>query len=562
MSHRCLNIGFGLGAACLTLTLFCAARAGDSPAKPADDAAALAALIDRYIDEGLAAKGIKPVPLADDAEFLRRASLDLNGRTPRVKDVRDLIANESQEKRIDAVDRLLDLKNPNNKEAGPNPHYATHMANTWRAAMLPNNNNQQNQGLAPQMESWLRKRFKENTPYNQMARDLLTASVVANGGRPARPGRPADNDANAQAFYQANELKPENIAAATSRILLGVKIECAQCHDHPFAKWSRRQFWEYTAFFSGIGPQMPNQPVDDDGTPRPATDAAHRHDTKMPGSDKVIDAKFLDGKQPQWSDDKPTREVLADWIIADDNPFFARAAVNRVWAHFFGFGIIDPEDDLRDDNPASHPELLGALAKAFVEHHYDLKYLMKGIVLSKAYQRTSAAEGEAAEHDARLYSHMTVKGMTAEQLWDSIAQAVGYQTEERTNPDPNVVFNGNGGGARAEFIAKFANVADKRTETQTSILQALALMNGKFTADAASPTRGGYIIAALEFPGTDTRGKLDWVYMSILGRPMKPAEADKMIAYVEKGGPSADSKKALCDVFWVLLNSSEFMLNH
>ncbi len=551
MSKLWSRIGLGvccLGALCSPL------RAADAAAAPIRDPAALAVVIDRYIDEGAAARKATPGPIADDAEFLRRVYLDLAGRIPRNREVREFLADTSADKRARKVDELLD-----------SPQYVNHMTHVYRTLLLPQNNNPQIQALAPAMEAWLRKHFLANTPYNEMVRDLLTTNVVQNPAMQQqfviRGGGPANGNTGI-AFFQANELKPENLAAATSRLFLGVKLECAQCHDSKFDKWTRKQFWEYAAFFSGIGPQAPPQPGDDPDFSQ-ATDAGHNHSIKMPGSDKVLQAHFLDGKAPAWKDDVPTREVLADWMLSPNNPYFARAAANRVWAHLFGIGIVDPADDLRPDNPPSHPELLNALAQAFVDNKYDVKFLIRAITASKAYQRTSAVEGTA--DDPRLFTHMPVKGLTAEQLYDSLALATGFS--EGDDNDPNAFVNPfGGGGTRAEFLARFSNSADKRTETTTSILQALALMNGRITGDAtkaflASP-QNRTLAAACDAPFLDARQKLDLLYISALGRPMRPAEAERMVKYVEKGGPSGDQNKALADVFWVLLNSSEFIFNH
>jgi hypothetical protein len=541
----------GLGALCLGLA--CSSLRAEDSAKrsaPIKDPAVLAALIDHYIDEGYAAKKATPAPVADDAEFFRRINLDLNGRIPLNSEARDFLGDKSADKRARAIDKLLE-----------SPHYVGNMARVYRAMLMPPGNDPQVQALAPTMEAWLRKHFVKNTPWDEMVRELLTANV-AGGANMQQPGGPGG--ANAFAFYQANQLKPENLAASTSRLFLGVSIQCAQCHDHKFAKWTRRQFWEYAAFFSGIGPQMPQQPqADDDPDFSQATDAAHRHTIKMPGKDDIIQARFLDGKKPDWkNEDLSTREALAQWMTAPDNPFFAKAAVNRVWSMLFGMGIVDPPDDIRDENPASHPELLDALAQAFVDNKYDLKFLIKAITLSKTYQRTSALEG--ATDDPRLFTRMAVKALTAEQLYDSIALATGF-TEQ--GGDPNAFLNPfGGGGARAEFINRFSNSADRPTETQTSILQALQLMNGKISGDATSlimSKPNNTLAAATDAPFLETtRDKLDLLYLSALGRRMRPNEAERLVKYVEKGGPSGDQNKALADVFWTLLNSSEFMFNH
>src|SRR5690348_5819674 len=174
------------------------------------------------------------------------------------------------------------------------------------------------------------------------------------------------------AFYQANEYKPDNLAAHTSRLFLGVKIECAQCHDHPFAKWTRKQFWEYTAFFAGIRPQNANG-----GIFTPASDAPSVREIKIGDSEKKAKAKFLDGKEPKWNEDDVTREVLAAWMTSPDNPYFARSIANRMWEHFFGVGLVDPVDDFREENPAIHPELVDDLARGLIVAKFDLKFLIR-----------------------------------------------------------------------------------------------------------------------------------------------------------------------------------------
>jgi hypothetical protein len=353
------------------------------------------------------------------------------------------------------------------------------------------------------------------------------------------------------AFYQANEMKPDNLSAATSRLFLGVKIECAQCHDHPFAHWTRKQFWEYTAFFAGIKPQSLNA-----GVFTPATDDPRVHEIAMPGTEKKIQARFLDGKKPPWKEGVGTRTVLADWMTARDNPFFARAAANRMWEHFLGIGLVDPVDDFRDENPASHPELLDELARQFAANRFDLKYLIRAITASSAYQRSSR-QTHATQADFRLFARMAHKGLSPEQIFDSLATATGFR-----DLDPNAGRFGNRGGVRVDFLVKFANPVDRRTEHQTSILQALALMNGRFIADATSLDKSEVLAAVIDSPFMDDRQRLDTLYLAALARPMRPAEVDRLVHYVATGGPSRNSRRALADVFWVLLNSSEFILNH
>ncbi len=517
-------------------------RAAPGPDKaplPAMTPEKLAERIDELIGVKLEERGVKPSPLADDAEFYRRSSLDIGGRIASVSDLRKFLDDKSNLKRQQAIDAQL-----------ASPLYATNFVNVWRGHMIPQTNNQAGQGFAPQLDSWLHEKLTKNTPYDEMVREIITARVDANnmgGGR-----RGSGNGLSPVAFYQANEMKPENLAAATSRLFLGVKLECAQCHNHPFAKWKKDQFWQYAAFFSGI--QTPQN-----GGGFVANEATDKREIKIPNGDKVVQARFLDDSEPKWKDNASTRQTLSDWMTSAENPYFTRAIANRMWAHFFGVGIIDPVDEESPDNPASHPELLNELARQLAMHNFDLKYLIRAITYSKTYQRTSAVEGTGAP-DRRLFARMSLKGQTAEQLFDSIVLATGIDPTNQAEGAPVAGFNP--GGARAEFVQRFSNHSDKRTEHQTSILQALSLMNGKFISDATSLERSVTLMGIIDVPFMGTAEKIETLYLAALSRKPTAAESERLVKFVDKGGPSGDSKKALADVFWALLNSSEFILNH
>jgi hypothetical protein len=510
-------------------------------AYPALGPEALADAIDEMIAARWKAKGVTPSAPADDSEFLRRVYLDLGGRIPRVHEVRAFLADKSPDKRRRVVEKVLE-----------SPYYVSHFTNVWRALMVPQGNNQFAQAFGPQLEFWLRRRIRDNTPYDRLVREVLTASV--NFNRAQRVGRGGMPEPTPIAFYQANELKAENLAAATSRLFLGVKLECAQCHNHPFAKWKREQFWEYAAFFSTI-----QTPQGQANVYAGAPEDSERHEIKIPGTEKTVQARFLDGSEPPWKADLGTRETLAAWVTSGENPYFARAAANRLWAHFFGVGIVEPVDEESRDNPPSHPELLNELARQFVLHNFDLKYLMRAITFSKTYQLSSAVAGAEAP-DARLFARMAIKGLTAEQLYDSIALATGYRDGGGANQNGFVGFGAV--GPRAEFVSRFTNHSDKRTEFQTSILQALSLMNGQFVSDATSLERSETLAGVIDAPFLTTAGKVETLYLAALGRTPRSDERDRLVKYVERGGPSGDPNKALADVFWALLNSSEFILNH
>jgi hypothetical protein len=555
---RSRALPFGLGIVCLALS-----AGGLRAAEPVDlkkaerDPYALAARLDRHLEKQWEASKAVPAPLAGDGEFVRRVYLDLAGRIPRNSEVRKFLDDKDPAKRRKLVEDLLgDTKRDDGKDF--NPQYVTNFTNVWRAVMLPQGNNQQVQALAPQMEAWLRRRIRENMPYDQMVRELLTAPA----GFDRRGGNQIDP--NAAAFYQANENKPENLGAAASRLFLGIKLECAQCHNHPFAKWTRDQFWEFAAFFASV---QPPQPMRGQPRPQPMTPGKEIRELKIPNTnpERTVSAKFLDGKEPVWKDDSQARAVLADWLTSRDNPYFAKAMANRLWAHFFGIGIIDPVDEFGEDNPPSHPALLDELGKAFADANFDAKYLVKAIIATRAYQTTSE-QTDKSQEDPRLFARMALKGLTPEQLFESLSVATGYNGNLQAIDRRGFGF----GGARGEFMTKFANFSDRRTEYQTSILQALMLMNGQFVADAdtvdlTNEKAFGTLTAVYDSPSpslADTKGKLNALFLSTVSREMRPDEESRLVRYVDKGGPSGDKKKALADVFWALLNSSEFILNH
>jgi len=537
-----------VGPAALCLALLPAGAAGDTPKAKVPrkeaplDAQALAARIDAHIARRWNEARVVPAARADDAEFLRRIYLDLAGRIPTVAELHEFLRDTSPDKRRKKIDSLLDSH-----------AYIGNFTNVWRDMMIPQTNNQFVQGFGPQMEAWLRKKLQDNTSYDEMVRALLTADPIGNRVV-SRPGRPVDQaDLSVVAFYQANELKPENLAAATSRLLLGIKLECAQCHDHPFNQYSREQFWEYAAFFAGIQPfrQQGQRFV-------PAQNNLGVREIKIGGTERVVKARFLDGKDPKFAENTDSRVALADWMTTADNPYFARAAVNHLWAHFFGLGIIDPVDEPSDENPPSHPELLDEVARQFALNKFDLKYLIKAITISKTYQLTSR-QTHPTQNDPRLFACMSLKGLTPEQLYDSLVLATRYKDPA----DPlGRLARQRFFGVQGEFRTKFANHADRRTEYQTSILQALSLMNGRFVADATSVSRSETLAGVIDAPFLDTEGKLNTLYLAALSRNLRPDEKSRLVRYVEGGGPSRDPDKALADVFWAILNSSEFILNH
>jgi hypothetical protein len=489
----------------------------------------LATRIDKRLETRWKADKVRPAPLAEDAEFQRRAYLDITGRIPRPAEVHAFLADRSADKRRQLIDRLLD-----------DPRFAVHFANVWRAELLPEvASNREAAMFQTGFENWLRQRFRAGAGYDKLVRELLTTPIAAEG-RDAEsvlrdPERP-----NPLAFFAVKEARPENLAATVSRAFLGIRLECAQCHDHPFAKWKQKQFWSQAAFFAGLRKQG-------DGPFAPLTEAAQRRELIPPGSHQPRQAAFLDGGTPKWQGGRRPRAVLADWITSPENPYFARAAVNRMWGHFFGVGLVDPVDDFRDDNPPSYAELLDDLAHAFVASDFDLPYLIRGICLSQAYQRTSART-HVSQDETPLPARMTVKALTAEQFFDSLALATGYRDEQDK------------GAARRQFLTRFT-LAGSVSEPETSVQQALTMLNGPFVAWATNPEKCPTLIAVTQTPEMSLAQRIEALYLATLSRKPNAEELDRLERHVRKTKADREAER-LADIFWMLLNTAEFRMNH
>jgi hypothetical protein len=513
------------------------------PSQATPEARALAATIDRLLAAKWAETKVTPAPPADDAEFLRRVALDLTGRIPTASEARDFIDDPRPDKRERLVDRLLE-----------SPAYLVHATEIWRSLLLPEaDTDAQVRFLAPTFEAWLRKQVAEEVGYDQIVRAILTMDLSPRG---QRGGSRAEGRAEPTplAFYIAKEGKPENLAAGTARVFLGIRLECAQCHNHPFARWTRDEFWGLASFFAGV---TKSGPQDATGSIR---EIPSRHELAIPGTERVARAAFLDGGKPALGGGRSRpgtgpRSILAAWITAPENRYFARAAVNRVWARFFGTGLVEPVDDMGEENPPAHPELLDELARQFRLHEYDLKFLIRALTSTRAYGLTSAI-GRSESSTPYLFSAMPVRGLSPGQLFESLARATGYRGDGGRRG-----FEGND-SARSRFLELFARRDERPIEAQTSILQALALMNGEVTASATSLETGDTLGAIAEAPYLDTAGRVEALYLAALTRRPRPDELATLAPFVERGGSQHNPTMALADLFWALLNSPEFTLNH
>ncbi|WP_339728189.1 DUF1549 and DUF1553 domain-containing protein [uncultured Gimesia sp.] len=498
--------------------------------------------IDDLIEQAKKKEGVVSAPLATDAEFMRRVSLDLTGKIPPVAELRLFLTDQDPLKREKLINRLLS-----------SPGFVVHFTNTWRDILLPEAaTDLQTRGQIPEFDAWLRSQLQENVHYDELVRKIIDAPLGATTNRQVARN---SQDPTPRAYYITKQLKPENLAAGTSRAFLGVRIECAQCHDHPFDDWKQHQFWQYAAFFSNIDQRQQNAVNATD-----VREVLGKPQIKIPDTNRLVDATFLDGAQPEWDKEQMNpRTRLSDWVTSAQNPYFAKATANRVWSLFFGRGIVDPVDDFSSTNHASHPELLELLARRFQEQHYDLKYLIREITNSQTYQLTSK-QTDPSQSRVEWYGKMPTRGLTAEQIFASLVQATGFF---RQTTESNALLVGAGTNTpQAEFYELFQSDSENQLDPKASILQALALMNGTFITNATSLEQSDVFTAIVDFPTLSVEKKIEAFYLTTLSRFPTEAESQRLTAYVSAGKSDADRTHAYSDLFWALLNSSEFLLNH
>ncbi len=491
-----------------------------------------------WIDARFAAEyrraGIEPAVPVDDATFLRRLYLDLQGRIPTVAQVRDFLADQDSLKRPNYVDRLVADDSRPDRFA---QRSADHLARVWRRMMVPAS--APGAFMAAQLDPWLSRQFAANTAYNLVARKLLLAM-------PRPPVQqvvqttPQNDDPDAQAavFQMAVGQMPENLAAAYVRVFLGVRLHCAQCHDHPFTDWKRSDFWGVAALLSGDGTK-PQQPQ-----PAPSIKPDATEDVSYP-------AKLLWSNAPLENipAGKSSRELLADWMVSPDNPNFAATAVNRMWQYLCGRGLAGSVDDLDRTSPAER-RMLDDLARLFIESEFDVRWLMTGICKSRTYQQAYSAG--AASEDAG-FTHRPLKTLLPEQVFDSLEQALGLPVAKADN-GPR--FN----GERDQFVARMNEAAPETPiDYKGGIPQALMLMNGKLTADATSLDTSRTLRAVVEAPFLKQQEKIETLYLAALTRKPKPAELEFLLEHVHQAGDQ--EQQAFAEIMWGLLNSPEFVLS-
>ena len=509
------------------------------PHLPADpfDPQRLAAKIDERVSTVIDSKSETPSDLATDLEFLRRVTLDLTGRIPTVHEAQVFASDQRVNKRDVLIEHLLDR-----------PRHAAHLSRVWRDWLVPE------LATIPEaryfqtgFEAWLADKFREKTGYDKIVRDLIAVPLPSNREQAEHVFLEVSRP-NALAFFAVKEAQPDKLAATATRAFLGIQLECAQCHSHPFAEWTQEQFWNQAAFFSGIERQG-------NGLFAPLTEDPKQR-LISPGEKKPsVEPAYLFGKVSPVDPAVGSRVQFAAWLTGRENPYFARSAVNRVWALLFGVGLVQPIDDFHEENPPSHPEILDELANAFIESGYNLDDIFRVLCRTKAYQRTSH-RNSAAVPDPRLYARMLTKGLSADQAWDSLSLAVGWTTtsDERDGAASEKSIG------RRRFLEQFSP-RSWPAEPETSVSQALALMNGELLNRATNVEQCPTLIAVAETPGWTDDERLASLYWATLSRPPNDFELKRLRQFVAV--PGGEQRAARYeDILWMLLNSSEFRLNH
>ncbi|MBA4066642.1 MAG: hypothetical protein C0501_23645 [Isosphaera sp.] len=526
----------------LALILAAAPVPAAQPRKPADVAAA----VDRVIDAKLAAAKVTASAASDDAEFLRRAALDLTGVVPTPEAAAAFLDSNDPDKRAKLVDALL-----------ADPHYARHFANVWYDRIIPRTPISTRIDPAS-LRAALREDFAANRPWGEQV-----ARVVRCDGTPT---------ANYLAFHRVNGdmggIPMANVnARAFSRLFLGVRLECAECHDDPHKPWTQDQYWGLAAFFGRAVVDEKDRSflriAETTGyktpkgstfklTPRP-DGALTIHSEASEGVGKSMPPKVLGGEPLTFPVGKPMLPALAAWAASPDNPYLAKAAANRWWAHLLGRGLVDPVDDLRDDNPPSHPEVLDLLAAEFTASGHDLKHLIRCIALTKAYQRTSRAAA-GPKPDEALFARMPLRPLTAEMLLDSLAAA--YDVAELLPRNPPPPRRGQVAPlTRKNFVDLFnTNDPDGDPADYThGIPQLLHLMNGP------ALNAGAARVEALLRAGAAPETVVETLYLATLSRRPTASELKRKLALAATHKTPRDGLNA---VLWTLVNGAEFVVNH
>ncbi len=488
--------------------------------------------IDTLVFSRLRQLGIPPAPLCDDQTFIRRVSIDLTGRLPSPQETQQFAADPSPEKRNALIDRLVN-----------SPGYADYFANKW-AAVLRNKRRQATDiQYTYRFHGWIRRALRENMPYDQFVRSVLTAT--------------GDSETNPPTAWFREVTTSTQQMEDVAQLFLGMRLACAKCHHHPFERWSQQDYYGFEAFFSQVAlknsrynPQV-NQP-----------DAvyvkAEVPRSRNPRTQQDVPPTGLGGTPLEISRYDDARQHLVDWMAAPDNPFFAKAIVNRYWKHFLGHGIVDPEDDLRVTNPPSNPELLDALASHFLKHNFDLRDLVRTICQSSVYQ-LSSEPSESNIADTRNFSRFYPRRLTAEVLYDAVNSVAETPSAFGTIPQGTTAVQLPDNGFNNYFLQVFGkpeaeSACECERSPEANLSQSLHLLNSADVQGRLQNGQGRAARFAKESP-PNPEARVRELYLAAFSREPQPQELEFVLQSLSN---YPNAQQGWEDIIWAVLNSREF----
>ncbi len=508
--------------------------------------------LDRHINAVLKREGIQPSEMSKDAEFLRRVHLDMTGKIPTPEEVLDFLRDGSPSKRQKKIEHLLQ------SEASIN--YWTRLWVNWLIGRRGDNDDRRI-GLTV----WVRNALQKNMPYNQFVQELITADGEL-------------RDSGAGNYILRYDRSPVVLTSHTSRLFLGLPMQCAECHDHKTEAWRQEDFYGIAAFFTGIESKRKGyiQTVNMIGDERRMDNLLITNKpTKSIWVERLntqISARFLDGMAYSGTLIEK-RKALAQWITDKSNPYFSRAIVNRIWQHFMGRAFVDPLDGFGEENLPTNPALLEWIANDFVIHEYNLQRLIRTILNSEAYQRTSETN-QSNKDDELYYSHAYVKPLSAQQFFYSMLQATGFERLQQGKLDGLTKRGGEDRKGmlrtleqrKREHLRKFLFLLDNGEMEEIeafngTVPQALMMINGSMVNDSANHKERGSFINYVLGKWRDPIERMEYIYLNVLSRLPTAKEKTYFQRYLERSLYS-NKKLAYEDLYWVLLNSAEFSLNH
>lgn len=487
--------------------------------------------IDELVHRKLHRLRIIPSDVCDDATFLRRVSIDITGRLPEPEAARAFIADPSPDKRARLIDELLETR-----------EFTEMWVMKWAELLQIRTNpvNQVSYKSTLLYYNWLRDRIAANVPFNQIVRELLAST----GGTFTNP---------ATNYYQI-ERDTLKVAENAAQVFLGMRLQCAQCHNHPFDRWTMDDYYGFAAFFAQIGRKQAEDPRETVVFDNEGGEVNHLV-TKSPVKPKFLGGPVADVRNGG------RRQALVEWLGSPDNAWFANNLANIIWSHFFGIGIVEPVDDVRVSNPPSNGELLEALGRTLVTYNYDFKQLVRDICNSRTYQASSQVN-ESNANDTRNFSHSLVRRQRAEVLLDTISQVTETRNKFRGLPEGARAVQIADGNVTNYFLRTFGRaerttVCSCEVRMDPNLGQALHLLNGDVTQNRIT---GGGVVKRLLDAGKSPSEVIDELYMRCFTREPLPSERERILAAVDAA--PEETRAILEDVFWAILNSKEFMFNH